>query len=135
MIVFLAQNTKAIGGGIEGVGPFGFEGLGQFFGVPAAGQFGQVYALSLFNKVISNAIGVMTIIAGLWFIFNFIIGAYGYLSAGGNEDGVKKATAKIGQSLTGLVIVIAAYAIISIIGAVLGFDILNPQDIILKLKP
>jgi len=125
MNVLLASGEEELGGSFQGFGLYGLAGVKETANT----------ALVVFNTLISNVIGVMTIIAGLWFIFNFIIGAYGYLSAGGNEEGVKKATAKIGQSLTGLVVVIAAYAIISIIGAVLGFDILNPQKIIINLKP
>jgi len=88
-----------------------------------------------FTNTISRLIGILTIVAGIWFIFNFVAGAISFMTAGGSEDGVKKATAKITQSLIGLVVVVAAYAIISLLGALLGFEILNPQDIINKIGP
>lgn len=113
-------------GGNQGFGPWGKIGFG-------AGDVTE--AAKAFTTTISRIIGILTIIAGIWFIFNFIIGAFGFLSAGGSEEGIKKATAKITQSLIGLVTVVAAYAIISLLGALLGFEILNPQDIIPKLGP
>jgi hypothetical protein len=84
---------------------------------------------------LSNLLGVMTIIAGLWFIFNFFSGAYAYLAAGGSQDKMKEATQRIGNSLIGLVVVIAAYAVISLVGGLLGFSILDLEENIKKIKP
>jgi hypothetical protein len=111
-------------GGKEGFGPFGNLDLSSVGA--AAGAL---------NTVISNTIGVMTIIAGIWFIFMFITGAFGYLTAGGDTKKLGDATRRIGTALTGLIVVVLAYALISLIGGILGFNILNPQDIIVKLKP
>lgn len=113
-------------GGTTGFGPWG--------NIAAAGS-SVVEAARIFTFTLSRLIGILTIIAGIWFIFNFIAGALSFLSAGGSEEGIKKATAKITQSLIGLVTVVAAYAIISLLGALLGFEILNPQDIIPKIGP
>ncbi len=126
MISILLADEQPLGGTFQGFGLYGFGITGG-----AKESFG---ALAVFNTLISNVIGVMTVIAGLWFIFNFIIGAYGYLSASG-EEGVKKASSKISYSLIGLVIVIAAFAIIAIIGEILGFRILHPELIIPDLAP
>lgn len=109
-------------------------GFGPWGNIAAAGS-GVAEAARIFTFTLSRIIGILTIIAGIWFIFNFIIGAFGFLTAGGSEEGIKKATAKIGQSILGLVVVVAAYAVISLLGALLGFEILNPQDIIPKLGP
>jgi len=108
----------------EGFGPWG-----------DLGAQGIKEATGAFTNIISRIIGVMTIIAGIWFIFQFIIGAYGYMTAGGEQQKITSATKKITSGLTGLIIVVAAYAIISLLGKILGFEILNPQLIIEKLRP
>jgi len=124
-LVFGAQPTP-LGqiGGEEGFGPWGNLGSQEI--KDAAGAL---------TNVISRIIGVMTIIAGIWFIFQFIIGAYGYITAGGEQQKVTNATKKITNALIGLVVVVAAYAIMSLLGKVLGFEFLNLASSIEKLKP
>ncbi|MCJ7792993.1 MAG: hypothetical protein MUP45_03390 [Candidatus Marinimicrobia bacterium] len=122
--IYLAQTSLGRIGGADGFGPFGNLDLGDVSA--AAGAF---------TTIISNVIGIMTIIAGIWFIFMFIVGAFGYLTAGGDSKKIGDATRRIGTALTGLIVIVIAYALISLIGGLLGFDILNPQDIIIKLKP
>lgn len=112
-------------GGTEGFGPWGNIGTAFEIG-EAAGQF---------SKLISRIIGVMTIIAGLWFLFQFVIAGYGYMTSSGDSKRMSDAYNKITSSLIGLVVIVAAYAIISLIGAILGFDILNPQAVIQLLRP
>lgn len=113
-------------GNITGPEPWGNMALRGDTVTPAA---------SAFTKIISNTIGVMTIIAGIWFIFQFIIGGLGFMTAGGDPKKMSETTKKITSALTGLVVVVAAYAIIHLLGALLSFDILNPQDIIERLRP
>ncbi len=115
-----------IGGGKEeGFGPFGY--LWAFSDVGEAAR--------QFTSILSKIIGVMTVIAGIWFFFILMIGAFGYLSAGGDSEKIKSATQRIGNGLTGLVVIVLAYAFISLIGRLLGIDILNPQDVIDLLGP
>jgi len=117
-------NLGRIGGPEEGFGPFGNLDLSS---VSAAAE--------AFNRVISNAIGIMTIIAGIWFVFMFVIGGYGYLTAGGDSKKISEANSRITTALIGLVVVVSAYALISLIGALLGFKILQPQEFIQNLQP
>lgn len=125
-LTLLAQKELGQIGGTEGFGPWG-----------NLGAFGKTIgdAAGAFTNIISNIIGIMTIIAGIWFIFQFIIGAYGYMTAGGDQKRITDATSKITNALIGLVVIVAAYAIISLLGSLLGFDILNPQNLIPTLKP
>lgn len=113
-------------GGEKGFGPWGnIAELGTKVG-PAA---------KIFTRIISNIIGIMTVVAGIWFFFMLIIAAYGYLSAGGDSKKIEEATKKITSALTGLIVVVMAYALVWLIGKLLGFEILNPQDIIELLGP
>jgi len=125
LTTILAQTPIGQIGGPTGFGPWG--NLGKFTDISlSAGAF---------TGILSNVIGVMTIVAGLWFIFQFIIGGYAYMTAGEDPQKMGNATKKITSSLIGLVVIVAAYAIISLLGSLLGFDILNPQNIIPKLGP
>lgn len=126
LFTILAQEPHEIGeiGGPkeEGWGPWGQPGdIGK-----AAGYFATI---------ISNIIGLMTIVGGIWFMFQFIIGGYGWLTSGGDKAGIQAAQSRITNAFIGLTVVVAAYAIIYIIGELLGFKILQPQDLIKLIGP
>ncbi len=68
----------------------------------------------------------MTIIAIIWFVFSFIIGAIGIISAGGDKAALESARKKIVSAITGLIVVIAAIFIVRLIGFLIGIpNILN----------
>jgi len=121
---FAAQELGQIGG-TDGFGPWGNIGFFNDIG-KAAGAFA---------KIISNVIGIMTIVAGIWFIFQFTIGAISWMTAGGDPKKVEEATTKFRNSIIGLVVVVLAYALISLISKILGFDILNIIGLIENLSP
>lgn len=109
------------------------EGFGPFSALEKIGNIGS--AAGTFTQIISNIIGIMTVVAGIWFFFMMIIGAYGFLSAGGDAKKIEESTKKITSAIIGLIVIVLAYALVSLIGRLLGFDILNPQDIIKLLGP
>lgn len=76
-------------------------------------------------SIISNVIGFLTIVAGLWFTINFILGAVSWISAGGDKGKVKEAKDKITQGVVGLAIVVAAYTIAGLLGRILGLNFLD----------
>lgn len=122
----LAAEKYPIGGWFEGLGPLG--DVSSF--APNIDE-----SAGLLAKTISNIIGFMTIIAGIWFIFQFISGAYGYLSASGDQQKMTSATKKITSALIGLIVIVAAYAVISLLGELLGFNFLNIKQLIQNLGP
>lgn len=85
------------------------------------------------NNVISVLIGVMTGVAGIWFIFQFITAGYQWIQSGGDKEQLSQARDKITNSLIGLIIVVGAWIIIGIVGQILGLKILNPGQILLDL--
>lgn len=122
--LIIAQVEKNIGGRLEGQGELGntlnfYNNIGN--------------ASNLFEKVMSIIIGFLTVVAGIYFIFQFITGALGFLSAGGDKTKIQAAQAKIGQAVLGLAIVIIAIFIIDFIGTLLGLKILSPGDFIISL--
>lgn len=82
-------------------------------------------ALSVFSKFISSIIGLMTIIAIIWFIFVLLTGAIGIIGAGGDKAALESSRKKITTGLIGLVVTIAALFIVKLVGYLIGIDILN----------
>lgn len=119
-------------GGSKDLGRLGGEGLGPWASLNLDSIAEPAKA---FAKIISNAIGVMTIVAGIWFLFQFIIAAVSIIGASGEPEKMKSAMGKIQSALVGLVVTVAAYALISLIGAILGFEFLNIVSLIERLTP
>lgn len=83
-------------------------------------------AISIFSKFLSSVIGLMTIIAVIWFIFVFVTGAISIINAGGDKALLETAKKKITTGVIGLVATIASMFIIKLIGYLIGIpDILN----------
>lgn len=107
--------------------------IGNFYGVGRLANFGRdpggQGAFIRFASLLSLILGLLTVIGGLWFTIQILIGGLGWLSAGGDKGQVETARKRIQNALTGLIIVVFAYAFISLIGVVLGFPyLLNPYD-------
>ena len=114
------------------------KGLGKFEGLGPLGGEGKMLedpttAVYWFSRFLSIAIGVMTIIAFIWFIFTLLSGAIAWLSSGGDKQKLQNAQKQITTGLTGLIIVISAIFLIKIVGVIFGFDLLNIADSIKNL--
>lgn len=120
---YLTLQTQELGP-IRGIGPLGLEGVDNVSGAPA-----------LFEKVLSNIIGVMSAAGIIWFVFQFIIGAFGWISAGGDSKAIEEARKRIMNAVIGLLIILTAMVLISVIGALLGVNILNIAGFIGNLTP
>ena len=113
-LIAQAQNGIPLGQ-LKGFGPLGLEGDSL-----------ATNADITFTKFINSVIGLMTIIAIIWFIFVFFIGAIGIISSGGDKGKIESSRKNITNGIIGLVVVIAAIFIIKLIGFLLGIpDILN----------
>jgi len=104
------------------------EGLGRFQVAPQ-GTSVTPYSDNL-ELILSTVIGFLTIFAGLYFIITFIVGGIGWSTAGGDSNKVEEAKKRMTNGALGLIIVVAAYSVIYIIGSVLGLDILNVSRVI-----
>ncbi len=123
---FAQTNIGQIGDTKGGLGPWGNIGLLSTTIASVATEF---------TKTISRVISIMTIVAGLYFMFNIFTAAYGFFHAGGSDEKVKQCTDSILHSVVGLIVVIAAYALVSLLGALLGLEILKPGEAIKILGP
>ena len=98
---------------------------------PPPGPFSEfTTGADLLEKVISVVVGLMTIVGGIYFIFIFITSAYDWMGAGGDKARLQRAQQKMLNGVMGLVIVIGAYAIISLAGYIFGFSLLQPASLI-----
>lgn len=78
---------------------------------------------------LNNLVTLITVIAGIWTVFNFIAAGYMYLNSNNEPQKITSAGNKILQSVIGLAVVAAAYTIAGILGYILFKDatiLLNP---------
>lgn len=109
-------------GGFKGFGRLGLENE-----TPLAASF-------IFSDFISSAIGLITIIGIIWFVFLFITGAISYMSAGGDKSAIESARKKIINGVVGLVIIAFGLLIIKLVGTLIGLpDILNFNILFTKI--
>lgn len=119
----LAQIKLFDGDGLYGFGPLGLEGK-------LVDE-----APSIFSTFISSAIGLMTLIAIIWFVFIFLTGAIGVITAGSDKQAIEAARKRIFNGLIGLVITIFAILIIGFIGSIFGLSgILNFGELFSRLQ-
>lgn len=91
--------------------------------------FGQVV------NFLSNLIGFLTILGAIFFIVQFMLGAIGWLTAGGDTGKVEKARNQLLNGIIGLVIIVMSYSIVALIGGVLGIKLINLQDTLETIVP
>lgn len=74
----------------------------------------------------------MTVAAGIWFIFQLLTGGFFWISSGGDKAKLHEARERLTNAFLGLVIVVAGWSILALVGQFLGFDIVigDPKTII-----
>jgi hypothetical protein len=108
-------------GGFTGFGPLGLEG-------------GES-APAVFTKFLSSTIGLMTIIAIIWFVFLMIMGAIGIISSGGDKASLESARKRITTGIIGFVVVVAAIFIVQLIGRFIGIpDLLDLPTLLERIQ-
>ncbi len=102
------------------LGTIGGPGLGPFGDIAGTGNEAPLKAIT---NVISVLIGFMTVVAGIFFFFQVLIGGLEWISSTGDKAKLEKAQGRITNGLLGLIIVTAAYGLIGFVGSLLGLDI------------
>jgi hypothetical protein len=125
MILADAQRLGPIGGDTNtGLGPFSNLGLSSNKYAAATG---------IVNGI-SSLIGFMTIVAAIWFLFQILFAGYTWITAGGEPKKLQEARDRIVHAFIGLVIVIAAWSLLAVVGQFFGFNsLVSPTEIIDKL--
>ena len=89
-------------------------------------SYGGLSGVGLF---ITNIIRLFFVVAGILALFNFLIAGFEYINAGGDSKKLEKAWSRIWQSLMGLVIMVASFAVASLFGYLIfgpDFNLLSP---------
>ena len=117
----LAQVSLGQIGGGGGLGPFANGGDG----------------ITGITKIVSAVIGFMTIAAGIWFLIQFMIGGFNWITSGGDKAKLQSARDRLTNAFIGLIIVVAAWSILALAGAFFGIDftISNPGGLLNSLTP
>jgi len=102
------------------------KGTGRFYTDPASSP-------SQVDNIFTMVVTFLTIVGGLTFLIYFIIGGLSWVSAGGDAKKVESAKSNMTNGAIGMIIIVASYSIIWIVGKVLGVDILNPGSTISSL--
>lgn len=87
-------------------------------------QFNGLNAITIEN-LISALIIIILVIAALVFLFMLILGGIRYITSGGDKAQTESARSQITAALIGLVIVFAAWAIVNLVQAFFGINILQ----------
>lgn len=69
----------------------------------------------LFN----NILNLLVVVAGIYALLNFILAGYAFMSANGDPKKVEAAWGKIWQSMVGLFIIAASFALAALMGKLL----------------
>jgi hypothetical protein len=111
----------------------GFEPPTEAYSANSA-TTGSNAALNL-ERFISNAIGALTVLGGLFFIFYFVMGGLNWVTAGGEQSKVTKARDQMIQGVVGMVVIVISYGLLGLVGGFVGFNFLNPGQAIIDLRP
>ena len=117
------------------LGKIGGEGLGPFGNI--SGDTSGASGLKGITTIVSSTIGIMTVAAGIWFLFQFVIGGFNWISSGGDKAKLQASRDKLTNALIGLIVVVAGWAILALAGTFLNVEltIQNPGDLLNNLNP
>lgn len=77
-------------------------------------------ATTMLEKLISNTVGLLTIIAAIYFLFQIIFAGYQFFSTDGDKNKMESARKKILDNILGLIIVVIAFGLTAFFAKVLG---------------
>jgi len=88
------------------------------------------------EKIISNVIGLLTLVAVIYFVIQITLAGYGFMSANGDKAKVEAARKKLTDNILGLTIVVVAFGLGALIASITGLgNIFDLTSIFSKLQP
>ncbi|MEA3354932.1 MAG: hypothetical protein U9Q63_00390 [Patescibacteria group bacterium] len=81
------------------------------------------------STVISNIIGVVTMVAGFAFLIYFIVATVQLITSAGDAQKIQTARTMMTNALIGIFISAAAYPIASLLSNLLGIPLTKPTDL------
>lgn len=108
----IAQIQLYDGSGYTGFGTLGFANGGS--------------APSIFARLISSSVGLITVIGIIWFVFIFMSGAVAIVTSSGDKGSIEAAKKKITSGIIGISISVLGLLIVRFVGSLIGIpNILN----------
>lgn len=97
---------------------------------PAIGDLGTTFTgegsgVAFVSSLISTMVTIILIVGALYFIFQLMTGGVDWIRAGSDKTALEASRGKIVSAVLGLVVLLSAWAIFSLVEAVFGIDILN----------
>ncbi len=116
----IAATLDFSNGGLKGFGALGLE----------QNQASE----SVFQVFISSAIGIISFVAIVWFVFIIVTSGISYMNAGADAKAAEAARKRITNGLIGLLITIFGIFIINLTGQIFGIkNVLNVPEMIKNL--
>ncbi|MBI4037065.1 hypothetical protein HY385_01435 [Candidatus Daviesbacteria bacterium] len=81
------------------------------------------------GTVLSSALTIIFVIAAILVLFMLIIGAFQWITSGGDKEAVGKARQRITHALIGLAILALAFLIVTVVGQILNINIFKINTI------
>lgn len=79
-------------------------------------------APQIIGKFFAGFVALLLIVATLWSFFNLILGAFNWISSGGDKGKLETAQQKMLQAVIGLILVFASWAIFIVLLQFLGLS-------------
>lgn len=111
----------------------GFKPVGN--NVINQGSNSNTQVLTNLELFISQLLGLLTVVASIFFIVNMMLAALNWVTAGGDSGKIQKARDAMIQNVIGLIIVVGSYAIIGLIGSIVGLQLLRPAEVLQTIVP
>src|SRR5258708_3446126 len=77
------------------------------------------------SVILTNVFRIIYIVAALLVLFFLVLGAFNWITSGGDKEKVGKARGQIINALIGLAILALAFVIINVVGAILNINVLQ----------
>lgn len=90
------------------------------------GNFGGLKNITA-SSLVSGAIGLVLLAVSLIFFFILVLGGLRWIMSEGDQKAVEAARGQITNALIGLAIVFSAFAIVKLIEALFGINLINFQ--------
>ena len=87
------------------------------------------------ERFFSGLLGFLTVLGGIAFLIYFSLGAITWITSKGDKQQVEKAQGYMSNAFIGIVVLILAWAITGVVGALVGVDFLNLSGLIGTITP
>lgn len=84
------------------------------------------------SRILTSAIGILTVVAAIYFLIKVIIGAIGIISSGGDKGKLTEARSSIVNGLIGIIIVVTSTIFVNFVFRLLGIGNILILDVIIE---